>query len=127
MRRPIPSHTRLDLHGREASPSDLHVACDREVLMGAEVAFRADRLTAPQRGGWILCVSTDCAFTRLTGVTPRPLGYELDRDGVLGLFFAGDVTSVRLTVASQEESGLSEWGFWIDDGCLDTVRITAMA
>ena len=94
---------------------DLHVACDREVPIGADMAFRADRLSPPTTEHWVLCLSSDCAAVRLTGVSPAPLGYALDRDGVLGLIFPSRVTSIHLNIASLE-IGTSEWHFWVDEG-----------
>lgn len=99
--------------------SELHVAYDSEVPVGADMAFRADRLSAPATDHWVLCLSTDKPAIRLTSVWPEPLGYVLDRDGVLGLILPATVRSVRLDVASLE-AGVSEWRFWVDDEQLDS-------
>ncbi len=95
--------------------SDLHVACDREVPVGADMAFRADRLSLPVADHWVLCLSSDLAAVRLTSVMPAPREYALDHEGTLGLVFPSSVTSVQLSVASLE-IGTSEWHFWVDDG-----------
>lgn len=97
--------------------TDLHVACEMDVPAGADMEFRADRLSAPAADQWVLCVESDCPAVRLTDVSPAALGYVLDRDGVLGLIFPSDVATVRLTVASVE-AGESEWRFWVVDGRL---------
>ncbi len=97
--------------------SELHVAYDSNVPVGADMAFRADRLSAPAAAHWILCVDSDRPAVRLTAVAPAPAGYVLDSDGVLGLIFPAAVRSVRLDVAASE-IGVSEWRFWVDDGHL---------
>jgi len=96
---------------------ELHVAYDQNVAAGADMAFRADRLTVPAAAHWILCVESDRPSVHVTGVAPAPSGYELDRDGVLGMIFPAAVRSVRLDVAAGE-IGVSEWRFWVDDGHL---------
>jgi hypothetical protein len=103
--------------------SDLHVACDRDVPVGADVAFRADRLSTPGADQWTLCVSSDRPAIRLTGVAPAALGYVLDRDGVLGLVFPSAVSTVRLNVATGD-LGDSEWHFWVVEGRLHDERPT---
>lgn len=97
---------------------ELLVAYDQDVPVGADMAFRADRLSSPAANQWVLCVASDRPAIRLTGVWPEPLGYVLDCEGVLGLIFASAVRSVRLDVAAAE-LGVSEWQFWVDDESLD--------
>ncbi len=97
---------------------ELHVAYDPDVPVGADMAFRADRLSSPAAEQWVLCVATDRPSIALTDVVPAPLGYVLDCEGVLGLIFASTVRSVRLDVAAAE-AGVSEWQFWVDDQSLD--------
>ena len=101
--------------------SDLHVACDRELPIGADMAFRADRLTTPAGDQWVLCVSSDRPAIRFTGVSPAALGYVLDREGVLGLIFPSDVATVRLNIAA-DDADQSEWMFWVVDGRLQPER-----
>jgi hypothetical protein len=96
----------------------LRVACNREVPVGADMAFRADRLMPSAAEHWTLCVSTDRPAIRLNDVAPAPVGYVLDRDGVLGLIFPAAITTVRLQIASLEV-GTSEWRFWVDDDRFD--------
>ncbi len=38
---------------------DLHLACNEDVPVGADMEFRASRLSAPVADRWTLCVSTD--------------------------------------------------------------------
>lgn len=94
---------------------DLHLACDEDVPVGKDMEFRASRLSAPVADRWTLCVSTDGPAIRLRQVSPPPLGYVLDRDGVLGLTFPSTVEEVRLFIAALDV-GVSEWQFWVDDG-----------
>ena len=103
--------------------NDLHVAYERDVPAGAEMVFRADRLSPPAADQWVLCVSSDRPAIRLTEVSPAALGYVLDREGVLGLIFPSDVATVRLLVASVDV-GESEWRFWVVDGRLHHDRQT---
>ncbi len=77
--------------------------------------FCASRLSAPLADRWTLCVSTDGPAIRLRHVSPLPLGYVMDRDGVLGLTFPSTVEAVRLFITALDV-GVSEWQFWVDDG-----------
>lgn len=102
-------------HGPRMTSPDLHLACDDDVAVGADMEFRANRLSVPAADHWTLCVSTDGQAIRLRHVAPPPLGYVLDRDGVLGLTFSSTVEAVRLFVTALDV-GVSEWQFWVDDG-----------
>ncbi len=97
--------------------ADLHLACDDDVAVGCDMEFRASRLSVPAADHWTLCVSTDGPAIRLRHVAPTPIGYVLDRDGVLGLTFPSTVEAVRLLIAALDV-GVSEWQFWVDDGPL---------
>lgn len=93
---------------------DLTIACERRVVVGHDLAVRAERHTRPAAAHWILCVSTDRARIHLGGVTPVPLDYALDDAGVLNLMFPADVLSVEMTVDAGEV-GEAEWRFWLAD------------
>ena len=95
--------------------ADLHLACDDDVAVGADMEFRAKRISVPAADHWTLCVSTDGPAIRLRHVSPPPIGYVLDRDGVLGLTFPSTVEAVRLFITALDV-GVSEWQFWVDDG-----------
>lgn len=95
--------------------SDLYLACDDDVAVGSDMEFRANRLSVPATDHWTLCVSTDGPAIRLRHVAPPPIGYVLDRDGVLGLTFPSTVEAVRLFITALDV-GVSEWQFWVDDG-----------
>lgn len=95
--------------------ADLHLACDNDVPVGSDMEFRANRLSVPTADHWTLCVSTDGPAIRLRHVAPTPIGYVLDRDGVLGLTFPSTVEAVQLFITALDV-GVSEWQFWVDDG-----------
>jgi hypothetical protein len=93
----------------------LQLACNEDVPVGADMEFRASRLSAPVADRWTLCVSTDGPAIRLRHVSPPPHGYVMDRDGVLGLTFPSTVDTVRLFITALDV-GVSEWQVWVDDG-----------
>jgi hypothetical protein len=95
-------------------PGDLTVACNPTVVVGHDVAFRAERHTEPPAERWALCVSTNRARIRLGQVAPEAMAYLLDPVGVLHLLFPAAVRSVELTIDSGDV-GESEWKFWVDD------------
>lgn len=94
---------------------DLHLACAEDVPVGADMEFRASRLSAPVADRWTLCLSTDGPAIRLRQVSPPPLDYVMDCDGVLGLTFPSTVEAVSLFITAVDV-GVSEWQFWVDDG-----------
>jgi hypothetical protein len=95
-------------------PGDLTVACNPTVVVGHDVAFRAERHTEPPADRWALCLSTNRPHIRLGQVSPDAMAYVLDDAGVLILLFPATVRSVDLTIDSGDV-GESEWKFWVDD------------
>lgn len=96
------------------TPGDLTIACERRVQVGHDMAVRADRHTRPATEHWILCVSTDRTRIHVGGVTPPPLDYALDEQGVLNLMFPAEVLSIEMTMDAGE-IGEAEWRFWLAD------------
>jgi hypothetical protein len=105
---------------------ELTIACDRQVVVGGDMAVHAERHTDPLADTWVLCISTDRRRVRIGAITPHALACGLDDDGALRLRFPAAVRAIDLSMDVDDVADV-EWRFWVDDSAWDWAAPPARA